>query len=362
MATEYKVRVYDRTGALTHELTDFHALAYTKRVNAAGMLTLSLNDAHSLVSTIALDYQVEVWRRNVSDGIAWYCDFYGLFRDAQRAAGDGGEVTATLYCPGQMSLLGRAIVGYKTGVANRSAFTAAKAETIAKTLVLRNATSSGTTADGRVRTVTLAGISNQADGATGNTLDAKCSYQNLLSALQDIAAIGGGDFDLIKTAGATWEFRWYAGQRGTDKSASVVFSLAYGNMSRPVLRYNALDERTVAIVGGQGEETFRTVVVRTGANYNADYNAVETFVDGRNYTTSEGLEGAGDRQLSDAQARVSLEFDVLQTTATTYGQEYFLGDLVTAVFAEYSATKKIVGVSVGVSLNGETISIEVADV
>lgn len=362
MATEYKVRVYDRTGTLTHEIVDFYALAYSKRVNAPGMLTISLNGAHAVVSTIALDYQVEVWRRSVAEGIAWYCDFYGLFRDAQRAAGDGGNVVATLFCPGQMSLLGRSIVGYRTGVADRSEFTSAKAETIAKTLVLYNATTSGTTGDGRVRDVTLSGISNQADGATGNTLDVACSFQNLLSALQEISAVGGGDFDLIKTGGATWQYRWYAGQRGTDRSASVVFSLAYGNMASPVLRYNAIDERTVAIVGGQGEEDARAVVVRTGANYNAAYNAVETFVDGRNYTTTAGLNAQGDRQLSDSQARVSLEFDVLQTTATTYGQEYDLGDLVKAVFAEYSATKKIIGVSVSVTLSGETISVEVADV
>jgi hypothetical protein len=362
MATEYKVRVYDRTGALTHELTDYYALGYSKRVNAPGMLSISLNGEHDLVTSIALDYQVEVWRRNVEDDIAWYCDFYGLFRDAQRAAGDSGAVTATLYCPGQMSLLGRTIVAYRTGTADRAAFEATAAETIAKTLVTYNATSAGTTADGRIRDVDLAGISVETDGESGETLDVVCSFQNLLSALQEVASIGGGDFDLVKTDAAAWEFRWYDGQLGTDRSASVVFSLGFGNMAHPVLRYNAIDERTVAIVGGQGEGTERAAAVRTGAHHDADYNSVEAFVDGRNYTTTAGLNAQGDRYLAGMQARVSLEFDVLQTTATTYGQEYTLGDLVSAVFAEYSATKKIVGVTVNVSLSGETVSIEVADV
>lgn len=362
MATDYKLRIYNRSGVLQYEIVDFRALGYTRQVNAPGMATVVLDGAHPAVAAVDLDWQLEVWRRNPAFRLDWTCDFYGLIRDTERTSDEKGIQTATLYAPGSLHLLQRAIVAYKTGDADRSLFTADPAETIAKALVTYNATSSGTVLDGRLRAVNLTGISVQADAAGGNTLDMVCSYQNLLSALQEIAAIGGGDFDLVKTGAAAWEFRWYSGQLGTDRSATVTFALGYGNMAGPTLKRNTLNERTVAIVGGQGEADSRTVEVRTGANYAAGYNGAEMFVEGRSYSTTAGLQGAGDRALDEAKARYSLEFDVIQTPASVYGVHYGLGDLVTAQFEEYSATKKIVSVTVeAIRTGGETIKVGMAD-
>ena len=88
-------------------------------------------------------------------------------------------------------------------------------EYVAKELVKYNLTSSGTTGDARARTVTITGVSIQADAGTGNTISFKCAWRNLLASIQEVAQIGGGDFDLIKTGTQAWEFRWYNGQRGT---------------------------------------------------------------------------------------------------------------------------------------------------
>lgn len=361
MAAECKVRIYNRAGVLTHELLDVLSLAYERRVNAPGLLTFAVNGSHDLVGAVALDYQVEVWRRNQGEGLAWYCDFRGFVRDVERTATESGATRALLYCPGQMHLLRRAIVAYPAGTATRSTFGADRAETIAKALVAYNATSAGTTGDGRVRDVTLSGISVEADAETGPSMDYNCAWQNLLSALQDIAAVGAGDFDLVKTGAAAWEFRWYAGQLGTDRSATVTFSLAHGNMANPILRLNSLDERTVAVVGGQGEEALRAVAVRTGANYDATYNAVEMFVDARQMTTTGGLNTAGDSALAGAQARHGLEFAVIQTPGCLYGRDYFLGDLVTASFEEYTAIKKVSGITVEWGGDGERMSVETSD-
>ena len=360
MAAEYRVRIYSRAGALVWEPADYTALAYTRTVNEPGLAVVTLPGEHAAAAA-DLDYQVEGWRRDAANGLDWYRDFSGPVRDVERRAGADGTRTATLYAPGDLSRLARAIVAYRAATANRSSFTAAKAETILKGLVTYNATSSGTTADGRVRTVDLGGITVQADGAGGNTLDVACAWQNLLSACQGVAAVGGGDFDLVKTGAAAWEFRWYAGQLGTDRSGTVRFGLTRGNMANPVLRRNTLDERTVAVVGGQGEEAERAVAVRTGANYLTVYNSVETFVDARRYSTTAGLEAAGDVALWGAQARYTLAFDVIQTPATLYGVHYFLGDLVAASFEEYSGTKKITGVAVQFDAAGEQIQVTMGD-
>lgn len=363
MSAVYQLRAYTPAGVLTNIITDFINLAYVREVNGPGMCQFTLNADHLAIDDLELDAQVEVWRADAANGIDWYCDFYGFWRGEQRRADSDGTSTYTAYCVGQMSLLARAIIAYPAATADRCAFTTAKAETIAKGLVTYNATSSGTTADGRVRTVTLAGISNQADGATGNTLDFNCAWRNLLGALQEVAQIGGGDFDLVKTGAQTWEFRWYVGQLGTDRSATLTFALQYGNMANPQLTRNSSDEKTVAIVGGQGEESSRTVRVRTGTNYAATHNATETFVQASMYTTTEGLNAAGDRELDTMKRRDVLTFDVLQVPSTRYGLHYTLGDLVTGYYQGITATKIIQRVTVSLDTSGtESIKVELADV
>lgn len=364
MSAEYKVRIYNRSGALTYEIIEFLALAYTKEVNAPGMAVITLPGNHPVTAAIQLDWTVEIWRRDQERGRVWYRDFDGLFRDSERTAGEDGVTSTVIYCPGSLSLLARNIVAYKTGTAGRSAFTTAKAETVCKALVRYNATAEGVTADGRIRDVTSPyDLYIEADGTAGTTLDVACAYQNLLSALQDIASVGGGDFELHKTVSyAQYLFKWHAGQLGTDRSTTVTFSLAFGNMTNPVLRRNSINERTVAIVGGQGEETERATAARTGVNYDADYNSVEVFVDARSYTTTAGLQAAGDAALRGMQARYSLDFEVLQTESCVYGSHYFLGDLVTAEFEEYTATKKITSIAIEMTMHGERIQVGVSDV
>jgi len=363
----YEVRVYNTSGVLEYVADDID-FAYTNHVNAAGFLRFSVDEDHRLAGNLERDWRVDVLRSRAADSgesnaIARYVDFSGFVRNEERRADSDGNTQITYLCPGVRSLLGRAVVGYKAGVDLRSEFTAAKAETILKNLVKYNLTSSGTTGDGRVRNAQETRISVQADGGGGNTLDYACAYRNVLEVLQDVAAIGGGDYDLVRTGANAWEFRWYAGQLGTDRSATVTFSLNFGNMANPVLNRNWVDEKTVAIVGGQGEESDRTLVVRTGTNYDAAVNSVEMFVDARDLTTTNGLNARGDMRLDEAEAKDELSFDVIQTPGSLYGLHYFLGDWVTAYYQGITATKQIVGVTVEFSPQGqEMINVEIRNV
>lgn len=360
MGAEYKLRVKNTSGTLVAEVSDFWDLAYHKRVNEPGLLESTLSGDHDLVGIIADKYQVEVWRRLPEYGIDWYADFYGLFRDQERYYTDKKYFTAR--CPGQMSMLGWRYVMWYAGTLNRSEFWSDPAETIMKTLVSYNAGSSATTGNGRMRTGTITGLSEQADGTNGTSLPWFCAWKNLLAELQDLARVGGGDFDLIKTGGATWEFRWYTGQRGPDRSSTVMFSLERGNMANPRYRYNRMAEATAAVVAGQGQGAARKVTVTTGADYSAS-NDIEVYVDARNKLTSSGREKAGDKRLEERRARQEFTFDVLQTEASLYGQHYcvsgVIGDLVKARYDTVEVTQKITGVTVALDRDGnETIDIE----
>ena len=356
MATEYKIRVYNAAGVQTAELNDFLSLSYTKEVNAPGICELSVSGDHTMIAGLEQNSQVEVYRRNPTLGLVWTCDFYGLYRYYRYQYSD--REVFTVRCPGQLSMLGWRHVMWYANVASRSKFTSAKAETIMKTLVDYNLSANATTANGRVRAGNMTGITCAADGAAGNTLDWFCTWENLLTTLQKLAQVAGGDFNLVKTAAATWEFRWYLGQLGTDRSATVIFALDRGNMAEPSYALDLINEVTVAVVGGQGEESGRATATRTGSAYNVTTNNTEVFVDARNVNTAAGLNSAGDQQLYNLTGRADFRFKVLQTPACFYGLHYFLGDKVTAAY-KTAATFKIKRVTVGVEASGaETVNIE----
>lgn len=368
--TRYTLRINNQSGTLQYIATDFIRLEYSRVVNAPGLAVFSVGDTHPLAGVLIRDWQVEIWRERSADdnntnAIAAYADFYGFVRDEIRTTGADGQTIVTYYAVGQMHLLQRSIVAYATDVTNRTKFVNTPAETIAKALVTRNATASGRTTDGRDRDVPTWGnyVSVQADGALGEPLDVFCARRNLLEVLQEIARVGFGDFDLIKTGGRTWEFRWYDLQRGTDRSTTVKFSMQYGNMAEAQLRRRWIDELTVAIVAGQGTETSRTIAVRTGVNYNASVNSLEVLVDARDVTTTAGLNARGDARLRETRAVDELRFSILQTPGSLYGLHYFFGDIVTGYYQGVTAAKKIVGVTIRVDPDGsETINIDLENI
>lgn len=342
MSAQYKISLMSAAGVVVAEVTDYRWLAYSKRVNEPGLLQFELNGTHAAVSLLEDDSQVIVYRRNTDLGLDWTPDFYGFYQAEQRNRTDTEKFTAS--CPGQMSLLARRIIAWYASVANRTTFTNAKAETMMKILVNYNAAALATTANGRFRAGAITGLTVETDSSRGNTISFTCPSANLLKALQDIAAIGGGDFDVVRTGAATWNFRFYPGQLGTDRTATVLFASERGNVSEVTYDRNAIDEKTVAIVGGQGDDSARQIALRTSTAYSAA-NDIEVWVDARS-VASTGLNNAGDVALFKAREREQFEFKILQTPATAYGIHYFLGDLVSAKYGTVSLTQKIQDVTV----------------
>lgn len=367
MATDYALVIKSRAGVaqyiLTGDTDGFRWLSYRKEVNAPGLLMFDLDADHAAVTDLERDGQVEVWRQDTSNGVAWYADFGALFVDEERSADDDGVSTFRALCPGYLDFLNRAIIAWKADTSSRSIFTTAKAETIMKTLVTYNATSSATVGNGRERTTDLTNISVASDAAGGNTITFACAWQTLLDALQEVAHIGDRDFWLERTGAQAWEFRT-SQYYGTDRSTTVVFALNYGNMSKPQLRRNRISEKTVTIVGGQGEEASRTVVVRTGTNYNSTYNSKEIFYPATEYSTTAGLQAAGDVRLEELEARDELTWEAIQTPGSRYGVHYGVGDLVTGYYQGISATKQIVAAVISFapsSDRAENIQVETAN-
>lgn len=352
MSARYKLVIKSKLGVKREETTDSLSLVYHKRVNQPGLLSFTLSGNHRILPALEEDGQIEVWRANPALGLDWYPDFVGLLQGHTYDTKD-----TTIYrgnAPGLLSILGRRVVAWPASATHnaRTNFITTKAETVMKTLVRYNATADATT--GRDVSGVFASwtITNATDTAAGNTISHTCPRKNLLTELQKIAEVAGGDFDLVRIGPAAFQFRFYPGQLGTDKSASVVFSLARGNMKTPSLTVTPA-KHTVAIVGGEGQQDIRsTVVVGTPGD------GSEVFLDARSLSADQ-LTARGNLALTEAAATQEFSFAVMQTPTCYYGLHYGVGDLVQAKYMGLDAKRKIVGVTVELGDNGEEIDCEI---
>lgn len=365
MSAEYQLRIIDTAGATQAVITDFLALAFTRVLNEPGLIAFSLSDGHAALPYIVHNNQVEVWRKNADIGLDWGAspEFVGIIRSLVWST---DETTAlSVQAPGVMSILSWRVIGYRAGILLRSDFVDDPPETIMKNIVAYNCTSSGTTTDGRIRAATTSGkVSNlytvtvETDLARGTAITKGCAWDNVLEAVQGVQLTSAADFDLVKTAATTFQFRYYPGQRGTDRTASLVFSLERGNMVAPSFIDSRIEERTSVIVGGKGEAQQRAVSVATGANYTTSRD-IEVFADATQEDTDAGRQEFGRERLKTLQSKSHFTFGALQAPNAYYGLHYTLGDKVTAVYRGVSSTQKVRAVSVQFDdTQGEVIAIE----
>ena len=98
-------------------------------------------------------------------------------------------------------------------------------------------------------------------------------------------------------------------------------------MANPKFGVDGMDAASVAVVGGQGEGTARTVLPVTSADYDVTANNIEFFVNATDVETTDGLTARGNKALAEKKIKDYFTFEVLQTPTCQYGVHYFLGDL-----------------------------------
>jgi hypothetical protein len=320
--------VRDEGGALLAQATDFIEVACGVRVNRFGGLLAVFCADDDLVLLVGKRYQVEFWYADDEFGVGWHRFFSGLLLGLRQEYPENGLSTVTVTAAGDLWLLASRIVNWYAGFADRSEFVAEAAETVMKTLVRYNAGADATAVNGRKRNGVISGVTVEADGGGGSVIDWYCHGDNLLESLQGVAAVGGGDFDLVKAAdGSGWEFRFCLGQLGTDRRGDVLFAIERGNMVDVGYVVDWVDEKTVAAVWGQNEGPLRAYETVTGPDYAAG-NDVEVYVDARDITVDTNLRDRGAAVLDERRAVGEFRFRVVQTPSCVFDRDYFLGDLV----------------------------------
>jgi hypothetical protein len=333
----YQLRLKSKAGAQLAVFTQSNLLSLRvqRKINDVATHELSIDaTADTRCTLFEVDGQVELWRRPA--GGAWYLEYEGFHRTAHWTQDADGREVFTSSGVGYADLLRRRIIA--EAARSAGATKSGAAETVAKAFVDEQIVNP-TITDRRI-----AGVTVQADGGKGNSISIARAYRNLLEVIQEIARVGGGDFDVVGTGDAAWEFRWYDSQRGADRRASVTFATGYGNMLAPELSIEPATANVVLVMGqGQAEE--RAWEWRPPTNAPTGQDRIEVARDGRDTDSAATLRARGDATLAELAAVDRLRFEVLQTAGAQYGVDYRLGDLVSARYRTMNYDLKIIGVS-----------------
>jgi hypothetical protein len=350
VAVRYQIVVKNAAGARQGLLANADPLgfSFSRVVNGVGAFALVISGVHPVVAYFVEGGQVEFWREDAAHGIPLYQEAGFLIDDLVEYT-QGNESLFQASGVGYNGILARRVVAAYAGSAQAEKTGAA--ETVIKEYVDEQIVSA-TDADRQI-----AGMTIQANAAGGDTIAVYGAWQSLLEVCQRIAKSGGGDFDIVGNGDGAWLFKWFTGQMGTDRSASVIFALNYGNMKEPSWAETKSTSLNAILVAGQGAEADRATVWReTGAP--AGITRREAFVDARDVETTTGLNTSGDAKLEESKFAAAFNFQPVQTAAMQYGRDYFLGDLVTAKYLTHQQARKIVSVSVSVNRGApEVISI-----
>lgn len=360
MAPTHKLIIKSREGVRRGELigtsvggtrSGFLTLATSMEINAPGVLTFNVRADNVVIDMLEDDAQIEHWRDNTML-------FRGLYQGPQFQLQSDGQEIMTAVCAGEKHLLSRAAIMWRANVANRSKFVEVAADAIMHDLVQYNITPDATEANGRLVTNPMSIIAVEDEVALGAMIAAReSSGKPLLSELQEIALAGGVDFDLIKTGDYAWVFRTYYPQRGTDRSASLIFYIGGNNLAALAYSYVKTDSKTVAVAGGEGEEDERLYTVRYGPDY-SPYNHREVFISQTSSDSLALIQAEADQQLEQLRPKKSLTFEVLQTSNAQFGVDYFLGDIVKGKYRDVVSTYKVRAATITLA-SGSTEQIQV---
>ncbi len=363
MSVLYTVQILDSSGVIQSYITDFEQLSISRQCSSVDALSITLPSSSQSAPFVVYDAKLIVTRKDDAMEIPDAVEFSGIIRKIEQIVSSIRSLRVTAV--GQLSLLGDRIIAYPSAIANRSVFTAVAAETIIKTLYTYNIGSSATTANGRLLSGVVSGMSTSASSGSGTALTVSCSMKNLLQTLQETAATGGGDIDLLYTAPASWSLVWYTGQRGTDRRATVILSVPTGTISELLITTDRVNDFSSVIIGGAGTNKARVYATRP-ASLPTGLNNREIYADAKSTGNVPAALSAMQQQGSvmlklQTRRRVTYKAKIIQGGALRYGRDYFLGDLITIRDNSTDVIQKVQGVTLEFSSDGrESINVILA--
>ena len=337
-------------------ITRFISVVATLNFNAPASVTVTLPALPEYLDVAAPGNRLQVIR----DGkilVAGPVEYPGVFsRSADGQAQDATPGLLTVATTDDSVWLGCRVV-YPDPTAAATAqtatsfytLTATNAETAMRSLVNLNA-GPGALAARKVPNLilgTLAGV--------GSNVNVRSRFGTLSDELRATALAGGGLGYQVVEDGGSLKFVVF---QPADLSTSVRFSWGLGNL-RSVQYTPQAPTATVAIVGGDGTGTSRTVVERSNSAAVATWGRIETFVNDNSGDTTD-LNQAGDTALISAAEQGQLVVQAIDTPLVKFGRDYPLGAKVSVeIYPGLDLVDVVRSVTVTATKDGEVVNVQI---
>jgi hypothetical protein len=339
------------------------------KTNVPSLATIVLGESY-MNTAFAVNQIVVITRSDPENNINPYTEFIGFIRGFERSYAENRRII--LQCFDALVIVSDRIVAWYPNLSGVSLFATAqypKASGILTNLWNYNVGSSAngappvTTAsttrrygtalnrwtDGRVTNAATATDTNI--GATGG--DFACSGEPLLQSMQKVADFASLDFDVTMTLSPlSFSFR-YANYLGADRTTTVKMTMQNNTIaSYKVTTANAQSPTYYMAVGkGKDKNNLRSAYP---ASAPTGLNLREGVVRGGSSNTVDQLTSMARLKYNQELRKVSFyDIEVVQSSQYRYGRDYYMGDLVMAVFGNSSLTRKIGAVSISSDNTGK---------
>lgn len=193
----------------------------------------------------------------------------------------------------------------------------------------------------------VAGLTLETNLNRGATVKASARFDVLSDLITIQAATPGGlGWRVVQDTGTNLVFKVFT---PTNRASTARFSRDLGNLRSARYSLKGPDS-TVAIVAGSGTGTAR--VFREQINTAAETAwgmRVEKFADRRDTSDTTTLDQSGSTALTDDGPTTSLELGTVDIPNMRFGDDFYLGDIVTAVVAGVPVTDVVRQVSITVN-------------
>ncbi len=358
--TTYSVYLDDAFGNRLADASTFLLLEYSRVVNAASTLKLTLPGSFNTQMLINPDGRIEVWRKLDSGREYLDTNVVWLIKKIDQKIDGSGLQTIVVEADTPLSILrepGR-FVNYVTG-SSTSTYAAAPADNQIKEVARDNI---GVDA-ASTRNISQY-ISIDPNLSLGASVAKSFAWRECLKVMQEFAdaSTTAGTyvaFDIEADTPTTLVFRTFTQQRGVDHRFPngvnpVLISPEMGNLGETLLSVDYRNEITYVQAGGKGDGQQRLLasaqdLARQGVS---PFGLREYFKDATQYATTTGLSAEADSILRSGRARTIFQGRLIDTPDSRYGVDWGWGDYVTAQAFGQLIDCRIDAVSVSVKPGG----------
>lgn len=342
--------------------TSFYSLRYSRKVNDIGVFVLVFPYSPDLWVMADWDNFVEVFRTSPDTGELILEETY-LIRAKQRFR-ENNEEKLVIGGVSLTHLLARRIIDPADDPTATDGYSkkSGAADTVMRDYVREHA--GDLASAGRF----FPGLTVESVLGTGLSINKSFRYDNLFSALQEMADGSGVDF-YVTRPNLNLVSVWIA-EIGRDLTRTsnewqrlpfVVFTPNRGNLQDPSINLDRADERNFVYCLGQGQGEQRLVVkASTDAATLTPFNRIEFVKDSRNIDKldSQGLQDAATAALNQNKALEEFTFRPTGTDAgSIYRLDWEIGDFVTVIWGDQEVDLRIDGVEIEIDSQGESLEV-----